>query len=284
MFLFLIASGQLPKTDLYMLTLLNNGEKISLKDPIYMSGFNPDGYNNQPYFITPNELYITSDLYDKTYTDFLKLNIRTSKYYRVTATDSISEYSPTPRALSGYFSAIRVEKDGITQSLWIYPTNHKNDGKRLFMDIANVGYHCWLSEKEVALFLVDTPMKLSIGNLEDKSLTMIDTDIGRCFRQDDKGNLLYLHKTSESTWHLKSYNVENNTTTTITKTIANSEDFELLSDGTIVMGQGSKLYSLNPTIDKEWKQIVDLAEYDILNITRLAVSRNKLILVDNPKM
>ena len=277
---FGVLTAQLPKTDLYMFTLLNNGEKITLKDPFYISGFNPDGYNNQPYFINPQELYITSNFYDKDFTDFMKLDIQNDEYYRITATDSISEYSPTPRALPGYFSAVRVEKDGTTQSLWLYPNDHSNSGRRILEHVDNIGYHCWLSEEEIALFLVSTPMKLSIGNIETGNVATVLEDIGRCFQQNSNGDLLFVHKVTDEAWYIKSYNIEDRKATILTKTRTNSEDFALLSDGTIIMAEGSKLYSIHPSRDGNWHEIIDLADLDISNISRLAVSRNRFVLVN----
>jgi len=277
---FGLVSAQLPSTDLYMFTFLNNGEKISLKDPLYLSGFNPDGYNNQPYFINPSEVYITSNFYDKDFTDFMKLDIQNDEYYRITATDSISEYSPTPNAVPGYFSAVRVEKDGTAQSFWLYPEDHSNSGKRIFKDVSNIGYHCWLSEEEVAMFLVSTPMKLAIGNLNTGLISNVIDNIGRCFQQNSDGELLFIHKISEDSWYIKSYNLEDKRASIITQTRPNSEDFVLLSDGTIIMGEGSKLFSIIPARDEYWTEIMDLAELDISNISRLAVSRNRLILVN----
>lgn len=284
MFCFVICFGaltaQLPKTDLYMFTLLNNGDKVTLKDPLYISGFNPEGYNNQPKFINPSELYITSNHYDRDFTDFMKLDILNNEYYRITATDSVSEYSPTPKAPNENFSAVRVEKDGVTQSLWLYPNDHSSAGKRIFEDISNIGYHCWLSEEYVAFFLVSTPMKLAIGNLESGTVSNVLEDIGRCFQQNSDGNLMFVHKVTEDDWYIKSYSIEERRASIITQTRPNSEDFALLSDGTIIMGEGSKLFSIHPERDEYWKEIIDLSELDILNISRLAVSRNRLVLVN----
>jgi len=244
--------AQLPTTDLYMISMTNNGQKISVTDPLYLSGFNPDGYNNQPYFINPNQLYITSDLYDKTFTDVVKLDLRRQEYYRVTATDSISEYSPTPRAIRGFFSTVRVEKDMSTQSLWLYPKDHQSYGHRVLTDIGTVGYHCWISEEEVALFLVGTPMTLAIGNISDNTTN-------------------------------KAYDPESGQVSIVTRTRPDSEDFELLKDGNIIMGEGSKLYIIDPSTDEYWSELTDLAEFGITNISRLAESRNQLVIVDNPK-
>ena len=280
-FSFGALSAQLPKTDLYMFTLLNNGEKITLKDPLYLSGFNPDGYNNQPYFINPGELYITSNLYDTNFTDFLKLDIFNNVYYRITETDSISEFSPTPKAINGFFSSIRIEKDGRTQTLWLYPEDHSNPGKRIFPTVDNIGYHCWLSETEVAMFLVDNPMKLAIGNLETGLVSTVLENIGRCFHQNSDGDLMFVHKMTDDTWYIKSYNLEERKATVITQTRPNSEDYVVLSDGTIIMAEGSKIYSIHPETDEYWNEVIDLAEFDITQISRLAVSRNRLVIVNS---
>ncbi len=283
LFVVLISSAQLPNTDLYMLTLLNNGEKITMTEPVYISGFHPDGYNNQPYFVNPRELYITTNMYDEQFTDFVRLDLQNEEYYRVTATDSISEFSPTPKAPDAYFSAVRIEKDGKSQSLWLYPENHQSYGKRVLTDLNNIGYHCWLSEEEVALFLVDDPMQLAIGNITDNSSKVVLENIGRCFRQNSDGDLIFIHKTSPETGYIKSYDVESNKATIIANALDGSEDFELLNDGTFIMAKDSKLYALHPLKNKSWVQVADLAEFDIMNITRLAVSRNRLVIVDNPK-
>lgn len=275
--------AQLPTTDLYMISMTNNGQKISVTDPLYLSGFNPDGYNNQPYFINPNQLYITSDLYDNTFTDVVKLDLRRQEYYRVTATDSISEYSPTPRAIRGFFSTVRVEKDMSTQSLWLYPKDHQSYGHRVLTDIGTVGYHCWISEEEVALFLVGTPMTLAIGNISDNTTKTILENIGRCFRQQSDGSLLFVHKVTEESWYIKAYDPESGQVSIVTRTRPDSEDFELLKDGNIIMGEGSKLYIIDPSTDEYWSELTDLAEFGITNISRLAESRNQLVIVDNPK-
>jgi len=283
LFVAIIASAQLPNTDLYMLTMLNNGEKITMKDPVYISGFNPDGYNNQPYFINPRELYATTNMYDDQFTDFVRLDLQNEEYYRITATDSISEFSPTPKAPDSYFSAVRIEKDGKTQSLWLYPENHQTYGKRVLTDLNNIGYHCWLSEEEVALFLVDDPMKLAIGNITENTSRIVLENVGRCFRQDPDGNLIFVHQTSPETGYIKSYDAETNEAIILANTLDGSQDFELLNDGTFIMAKESKLYMLHPEKHKSWIEIIDLAEFDIMNITRLAVSRNRLVIVDNPK-
>ncbi len=273
-------SGQLPTTDLYQLRLSNNGERISLANPIYISGMNPDGYNNQPTFETPTTLFITSDLYDHTFTDLIKLDLLNHKYYRITMTDSISEYSPTPHAPGHTFSTIRVEKDGTTQSLHLYPNDHSNDGDRMLKDIDNIGYHCWLSESKVALILVTEPTSLVLADITNGRTMKISDNVGRCLKLDASANIIFVHKVRPDLWYLKSYNPTTSEIVTIIQTLPDQEDFELLKDGTIIMASGSSIYSIRPTKNEAWTEVTDLYDYGINNITRIAVSRNKLILVN----
>lgn len=274
------AAGQLPETDAYLFTFFNNGVKVSLNSPRYISGMNPSGYNNQPAFNGPNELYLTTDLYDETFTELIKLDLLGQEYTRVTATDSISEYSPNPRAPNDMLSCIRVERDGKTQSLYQYPLDHSNAGSRLLKNMDNIGYHYWLSDTEVALFLVTDPVSLVIADIETGTVRLVSENVGRCLKQDSDGNLLYVHKVRTDLWYIKSYDLEQQASVILVKTLPDSEDFELLPDGTLLMGSGSVLKSINPSIDEYWKEAADLYDLGITKITRLAASRNNLVIVN----
>ena len=272
--------GQLPKTDAYILQIFNNGKYVTVRNVSYLSGMNPDGYNNQPSFASPSEFYMTTNKWDEQFTDIMKLDLITNQYYRVTATDSISEYSPTPKAIDGYLSCIRVEKDGATQSLHLYPKDHSTSGTRKLKSLSNIGYHHWISETELALFLVTDPVSLVIADIENDTQKQIAKNIGRCIRQDNNGNVLYVHKVTADLWNFMSYDPELEESKVITQTLPGSEDFELLPDGTIIMGNGSSLYTFMINISDKWQEAADLYDYGIEGISRLAVSRNKLVLIN----
>ena len=108
----------------------------------------------------------------------------------------------------------------------------------------------------------------------------IDADIGRGFKTSPAGNLAYIHKATESAWFIKELNKETLRSRIIAPTLEGSEDFCVMSDGTILMGRGNKLYKYHPKLDTEWFEIADFRYYGINAITRLAVnSRGQLALV-----
>ena len=74
-------------------------------------------------------------------------------------------------------------------------------------------------------------------------------------------------------WVIKSYNPITKTTKDIIHTVNNkSEYYTWTPSGTLLSGDGHKLYKFNPTSDTDWVELADLTEYGIENFTRLAVS------------
>ncbi|MEE9374159.1 MAG: hypothetical protein V3V00_13990 [Saprospiraceae bacterium] len=277
-----VSSQGLPHTSITAFDYNQNSDNI-LSNPQYLTEFNAKGYNNQPSFFSNDILYITSDWKAKGQTDIVKLNLKSKSLLKVTDTDE-SEYSPTAAPDNITFSCISVppgqKGDNPVQLLWKYPLSRSDMGEAVSYDFENVGYHHWINRIEVALFLVDDPHELIIYNTINGTVTEVDKNIGRCFKLNNKGILIYVHKAAHNIWYLKTYNTISNQKNIIGETKTGSEDFIVLSNGNIIMGQGSKLYMLGAI--GAWKEIADLNIYGINNITRLAIKSNKLAIVHAP--
>jgi len=109
--------GQLPKTDVYLATIKNLGTKPQMTTLSYISGFNKDGYNNQAKLFTYDKIYLTSAIDTHKITDIYKIDLSDYKLTQVTATEQISEFSPTPSPIKNQFSVVRIEADSSTQTL-----------------------------------------------------------------------------------------------------------------------------------------------------------------------
>ena len=272
-------SAQLPKTSLYSFQFSIDGSRMRLSNAKMLSSFIESSYINQPSFIKTNEIYVSTDEDKDGFTDIQKLNLDELTYSDVTKTDSISEFSPTlcPDNLS--FTSVRIEKDGISQTLWKYPLDQQNAGKRLFTTLNDVGYHCWINEEEVALFRVGEPIQFSIANLKSGKINTIIDNIGRCIKLDLDGNILFVHKVESDIWFLKKYNIINGKINIITQ--IKSEDFEVLSTGQILSSDGgTKLLLHDIDLESAWVEIEDLSKYGFYKIFRLCHSRNKLVIVN----
>ncbi len=268
--------AQLPNTQVYAFDLGRDGAGFTFLKCKMLTAFNPYGYNNQPQWVNNNELYLAVQFpNDTNQTDIWSLSLINNVISRVTATPE-SEYSPTLMPDRRSISCVRVDAGrSPTQRLWTYPLDRSSTGKDLLSLHPNVGYHCWLSDKKLALFMVDGSNNyLKLVNAEDQSSIQLTSGIGRSLARMNDGKLAYVHKQTAQQWVIKTLDPQSYSGTVISETVAGSEDFALLSDGTFLMGQGSKMYAMYPSDpQKEWREVADLAQFGVINIKRLAVSR-----------
>ena len=273
--------AQLPTSNIFLFDYELSKGKIVFKNPKFLTDFNSDGYNNQPYFLSAGKILITSNWDDNAQTDILLLEVGPNRISRITKT-SQSEYSPTPMPDSDYFSVIRVEpSQNNAQYLWQYPLDRRSSGQALFKDIVTVGYHCWLNQREVVMFLVDAPQhKMVVGNTDNGTSREINQGIGRCFVKDGRNGFYFVDKISPKFWYIKYYDSHTRKADIITPVLEQKEDFAILSDDSILMGRDNELYIYNPKISNDWILVADLSSLGIKNITRLKVFKNKLALVN----
>lgn len=284
----------LPVTQVFCFNMEQLTDSLfEFSNPLYLTDFNQGGYNNQPCWINENELFLTVQFAsDTSQTDIYSLNIEDRALTRVTATPD-SEYSPLVMPVgfsmnkenSRQFSVVRVENDGkSTQRLWQFPIDRSNNGKPVFQNVTEIGYHQWINRQKVALFIVGengAPHNLSIANPATEFANSITNNIGRCMQLLPTGDLAYVTKLDDQSWLLKRLNTTTYRSELITATLPQCEDFCILKDGTILMGKGSKLYKFNRAYDVSWLEIADFAYYGIRNISRLAVSPDgKLAIVE----
>lgn len=286
LFSFLILTAEssaqeLPNTNILLFDLNQKTDSVfQFSNPKFLTGFNENGYNNQPAFISDYELYLTAQFpEDTSQTDIYALDIKKNLLTRVTATVE-SEYSPTLVPGRGeqdgqaFFSCVRVEvdEDG-SQRLWKFPLDRSNNGQVVFNSISNIGYHFWLNYREVLLFIVGNPHHLVLANTRDQSQKNVISRIGRCLQEMPNGDIAFVHKVTENTWLLKRMHARTLSEELITAALPDSEDFAVLGDGTIIMASGTKLFKFNRALDISWLEIADLGYYGVKKISRIAVNR-----------
>ncbi len=270
---------QLPATDIYMINYSNVDTQFNLKKVSYLSAFNPLGYNNQPFFIGLDQLYISSDMYSLGKPEVLKLDLYSQSLERITMSDE-SDFSPSPLPNGAGLSTVRIEKDGSTQTFWAYDDRNFSVGARLLEAVSNIGYYLWLSDDEIAMFTLPEPFTLSIANIKTETTKVIIDNIGRCLKQDDDGNLLFTHLISNGQRYIKSYDLDSGKMNVICQALEGSEDFEIIAGGAMVMAKGSKLFYFDPNVSTSWTEVLDLSRFGINNISRLAYSRGRIIMVN----
>lgn len=277
--------GQTPTSNIYLFDMVISQDTIEFTNPRYLTEFNANGYNNHPSFFSNNELVISSQTPAEAMPELIMFDLEKKTKTKMTSTLE-GEYSPVRMNDYFSFSAVRMQitgRDTLLQ-LWQFPVDRLGNGKPVFKYLNKIGYYEWVNSYQVAVFMVDNPTMLAIANTVSDQLTPVATNVGRCFRLLNTGNLAYVQKSDYENWKIMEKNMfqPNAPASKIVDTIPGAEDFAVLRDGTLIMGKGSRLYKFNRFVDEEWIEIVDLRYYEISNITRLAVSPDdKVAIVAN---
>jgi hypothetical protein len=279
---FLLTHGQTapqqnapPSTDIFLVDIETGAGRLIFNQPVNIT--RREGYDNQPYFLPDGASLLFTSIREGAQPDIYRYTISDKSTTQMTRTTE-GEYSPTPAGK--FFSVIRVEADQ-TQRLWKFPF----DGSAPSLVLENVkpvGYHCWLDENTLALFVLGRPATLQIADTRTGKAETVESNIGRSLhRHPQRGTLTFVHKLSETEWLIKEMDTKTRKTATIIKTLAGSEDYAWTRDGVILMASGAKLFKFDPAKDKEWQPAADFASAGIKTITRLALSPrgDKLALV-----
>ncbi|MEM6396312.1 MAG: hypothetical protein AAF741_08195 [Bacteroidota bacterium] len=274
--------AQLPNTKVYLFDYSKRDSTFTFDNPRYLSAFNNTGYNNQPQFVDRNTLIMAVQLPDMPQPDIFSFDLRNQTRTRVTRTIS-GEFSPKPIGATERFSAVRqefVNQDTILR-LWEFPLDRSDNGRPVFKYLTGIGYYEWLNQRQVALFLLGQPNQLALASPDSDQPIGIARDVGRSFSRLPNGNLLFVQKAPSGPWYIMQKNLYrmSDQPTVFAETLPQKEDFVILSDGSLLMGQGSKIFHYDRIRNPRWREIVDLRFYNIKNITRLAIDGNGQIAV-----
>ena len=255
----------LPGNDLWLLSL-NQGVSAT---PVKIS--TGAGYNNQPHFSDDGTIiYYTREIpADETssQTDIAAFDTRTSITSMLNQTQE-DEYSPTPIPGRNAVSVIQVEADQ-KQRLWAIDLEN-GEMSLLLPHVEPVGYHAWINDNEVAMFILGDTFSLQTATLTDDEVKLIADNIGRSIRRHPlSGEILFVDKHREP-WQIAAYDTETKQLRGVMPLFPASEDFTVDANGDYWTGNGSKLYQRSPA-DRRWQLVADLSVSGLKNISRLAI-------------
>jgi hypothetical protein len=256
--------AQAPPTEIYLAPLSMAGAKVTVGKAVNIT--NNPGYDNQPQFLANSSGLLFSSNRDGAQTDIYRYDITLKKVVQVTATAD-NEYSPTLAPDGQTFTTIR----GAEQRLWRFTLEGVDAG----LAVAHqglIGYHVWVSPTQVATFILGSPATLQLLDLRTGGAAVIESSIGRSLLiRPGRGTVSFVHKPQGAPWEIKELNPVTRAITSLTPTLAGSEDLAWTPDGAIVMGQKTKLFLWREGASG-WSEIADLGAQGVQNITRLTVS------------
>lgn len=265
-----LALGQTapPSTDIYLVELSTAGGSVKVSRPVNIT--NREGYDNQPSFTPDGRSILYTSIREDSQADIYRYNISDGSTSRVIHTTE-SEYSPTITPDGKFFSVIRVEKDQ-TQRLWKFPVGG-GEPSLVLERIKPVGYHVWIDESRLALFILGSPNTLQIVEVGAERAETAANNIGRSLhRRPRQEKINFVRKLSDQQWVIEEMDIKTRKITRLIETLPASEDFVWTPDGKILMAKGAKLYSWNTERDQSWQEVADFSGSGIKQTTRLSVS------------
>lgn len=260
------ATAQSPDTDIFVAEIAGTAGSPTFSG--WRNVTRRAGYDNQPGF-TADSRSILYTVQSEGQTDIYRHDLATGRNARVTETPE-SEYSATVMPGGLRFSAIRVEADS-TQRLWSFAMDGSAP-ELVLADVAPVGYHAWLDDSTLALFVLGRPATLQIADARTGGARVAAHDIGRSLhRVPGRSAVSYLHRDGGGST-LRTLDPSRGRGAVLVAGLEGSQDYAWTPNGVIIMGSGSELYAFDPLTDSDWRRLVDLSGAGITGITRIAVS------------
>ena len=282
----LAAQSAPPSTDIWVAPIAATHDSIRLGAPVDVTA--RPGYDNQPAFSANGRAILYTSVRDDGQADIWRYDRDRRTTTRLTATAE-SEYSPTLMPGGRRMSVVRVEADS-TQRLWSFTLDGR-DPRLVVAGIKPVGYHAWLDDSTLALFVLGSPNSLQVANVRTGTATVVAHDIGRSLlRVPGRHAVSFLQHGADSAWYLTILDLDRHRgddwpTERVATMLPGSDYLVWLPDGRAIAGAGSKLYALDPRHGATWREFADLAPAGLSQISRLALSPDarSLAIVAEPK-
>lgn len=269
--ILLLLSGSLfarqpPGTEIFLFDLKVSQNNIILSNPQNIT--NRVGYDNQPYFHPEKPIVYYSAANESGRTDIMVYNYKTGERKKLTDTPE-REYSPTVTP-DGKFISYIIQRDNGAQDLGMYPI----DGGEpvIIIDNLTVGYHAWITDDLLVLFVLGRPNTLRLYSVSDKKDLILAENIGRSLHRIPGTNDISFIDKQGAEWQIKRYNSKNGTIETVTPTLPNREDMAWTTDGKILMSDGKKLFFVNPGEHSSWREATLPKMIAPQGISRLAIN------------
>jgi dipeptidyl aminopeptidase/acylaminoacyl peptidase len=263
-----------PDTDIFIAPLTSEDGRPTVGAAENIT--NTPGYDNQPSFTPDGGAVLFTSARGGKQTDIYRYDISTRKTVRITNTPE-SEYSPTVTPDRQHISVIRVEADQ-TQRLWQF-TIDGTDPEVVLPDVKPVGYHAWLDDHTLALFVLGQPSTLQIADTKTGKAEIFARDIGRSLQRiptADAVSFVQREPTSAGAppilW-IRAFDLKVRQITELVRALpgAAEADTAWMPDGTVLMAYKDVLYGWKLG-QRDWLNVADLAALGLHNVTRLAVS------------
>ena len=283
-FLFIVisfSSYSQSGSEIFLFDMKTTNGQVHLSNGIDIT--NHKGYDNQPFFHPSQPVIYYSSFDDSSRSDIKLYNYKTHQTSNLTVTRE-REYSPTVTPDEKFISCI-IQRDNGAQDLAKYPI-HGGKPEVLIWHL-KVGYHAWAGDDKLFLFVLDDSIHNSLhyyypGKNAD---TVIAENIGRGLHKIPGQNAMsFTQKITDKQFVIKKFDLNTSIINTIIPAVPGQDQLCWLQNGTILMSDGSKLFSYQENSftelkDRKWQAVIVEGDSSMLKgVTRLATN------IDNTKL
>jgi hypothetical protein len=256
-----------PDTDIYLANIQIEGPSVKLTEPVKITSHK--GYDNQPKFLPNQNAFFYTSAVAGNQTDIYVYDLEARSNSRIAGT-SDSEFSPTLMPDRKSISVIRVEPD-TTQRLWKFAPNGAAP-ELVLENVKRVGYHAWINENTVAVYILGDPVTLQVADLRTGKTEVIAEKVGRCIQNIPGTNhISFTRSTGEKTWNIEDWDPATRKSTVITTASSDEADYAWMPDGSLLMARDSKILFWSRK-QNGWKEVADFSNVGLHGITRLSVN------------
>ncbi|MEQ8304225.1 MAG: hypothetical protein RIB47_12600 [Cyclobacteriaceae bacterium] len=264
-------------SEIYLFDMEVSKSEITVRNPVNVTN-HPD-YDNQPSFHKSESILYYSSFNEDGRADIKAYNFETEESISFTNTQE-REYSPTVTPDGEFISCI-IQRDNDAQDLGKYPIG---GGEPItLIDDLIVGYHAWVDQQNLILFVLGEPATLGWYDLKSGSNEVLGQNIGRSLHKiPGEPAMSFVQKAEGKFWEIKRLDIRTREVSSITKTLDGREDLAWTEDGKILMSDGKGLFFFDTKRSSKWRPVkVESAGVEFKNVTRLAISHDgkKLALV-----
>jgi len=270
------ASAKMPGFDIYIgdLVLQDNRLKVSHLKALTRRA----EYDNQPLFLPDGDsLLYTSALTNNSFeqTDSMLISLESGQVLNLTKSIE-SEYSPTLMPNGTSFSVIRAAND--EQKLWRYPLYPQQQSvepaSELLTSINPIGYHAWIDNNRVMLFVLGEPHTLQLADIRKQSSQVLDKNIGPSLFAIPHSSLMSytasIGEEEDIQWQLKSYHPETGQIKRLTILPKGAYYYAWSGNGYAIAAVDSILMQWDKAnIAQGWRPFADVSDVCPKGVTRL---------------
>ncbi|MDQ6829646.1 MAG: hypothetical protein M3081_12320 [Gemmatimonadota bacterium] len=255
-----------PGTDIFLASLTERAGQIRIGTPVNIT--HRDGYDNQPSF-TPDGRSILYTVRADSQSDIWRYDIAAKKSSQVTHTPE-SEYSATVMPGGRTFSVIRVERDS-TQRLWKFAMNGGSPALVL-EQIKPVGYHAWVDDSTLVLFVLGRPSMLQRANARTGEAKVVAHNIGRALlKMPGKHAVSFVQNDSAAGARIMMLDLRSGAVTPVAPLPEANEYHAWTKGGALLATQRGTVLRWSPSA-KSWSAIATFTDPTLGKLSRIAIS------------